>query len=156
MIFRRDAERLAAVIEQNFVVLNRYDTVDRLGPDQFGYADSALGAFDRLLRGTPNGEQLNLFRGLVLAYLGRRDAAVQAGERGLALGRATKDQRILPYLQSVMARLYLALGDKARALDQLDAMLAVPHDVSPAWLRIEPTWASLRNDERFARLTNGP
>jgi hypothetical protein len=53
----------------------------------------------------------------------------------------------------VLARLYLATGDKPRALDQLDAMPAVPHEVSPALLRIDPTWASLRDDAGFARLS---
>ena len=36
--FRRDVERVCTLIEQNLKILDRYDTVERLREDQFGYA----------------------------------------------------------------------------------------------------------------------
>ena len=36
--FRRDVERVCLLIEQNLKIVNRYDTLERLREDQFGYA----------------------------------------------------------------------------------------------------------------------
>jgi len=52
----------------------------------------------------------------------------------------------------VLARIYLGAGDHSHALDQLDSLLAKPYYISPAWLKIDPTWAPLRSDPRFERL----
>ena len=121
------------------------------------YADSAQVAFEAQLHETPNDNARHMYRGLVLAYLGQRAAAVREGERGMALAQATGDGfNNIAFARHVLARLYVAVGDHAHALDQLDALLAQPYFVSPAWLRIDPTWAPLRGDARFARLTAQP
>jgi hypothetical protein len=45
-------------------------------------------------------------------------------------------------------------GSRWHALDQLDSLPAKPYFISPAWLRIDPTWAPLRGDPR-ASATSG-
>jgi ATP/maltotriose-dependent transcriptional regulator MalT len=114
-------------------------------------------AFEGQLRAVPNDFQRHLFRGLLLAYRGRRTEAAQEGERGLALAEATGDQYLnIPYARHVLARIYVASGDHPHALDQLEALLGKPYFVSAGWLRIDPTWAPLRGDPRFERLIERP
>jgi eukaryotic-like serine/threonine-protein kinase len=121
------------------------------------FADSARVAFEAQLRATPDDYQRHLFRGLALAYLGQRAAAVREGERGLALAQAAGDVSIkILYTRHVLARIYVAVGDHPHALDQLDALLAKPYFVSPAWLTIDPTWTPLHGNPRFERLVAQP
>jgi hypothetical protein len=56
------------------------------------------------------------------------------------------------YLQHQRARVHLLLGDRDRALDQLEPLLRFPYYLSPGWLRIDPTFDALRGDPRFQRL----
>ncbi len=47
------------------------------------------------------------------------------------------------------------IGDTSAALNQLEALLAVPSPLSSARLRADPTWAPLRGNPRFERLVAG-
>ena len=118
-------------------------------------ADTARIKFEAQLRAAPDDYQQHQFLGLALAYLGQRTAAVREGERGLALALKTKDQFLsIGYARNVLARTYVAVGDHPHALDQLEALLAKPYFVSPAFLTIDPTWAPLASDPRFEHLVS--
>jgi tetratricopeptide (TPR) repeat protein len=119
-------------------------------PRSQAYADSARQDLERQLKGAPNDAQLHTILGLALAYGGRLRQAIQEGERGTAL--AAKDGYNGPYLQHQLARIYLLAGERDKALDRLEPLLRVPYYLSPRWLRIDPTLASLRRDPRFSRL----
>jgi hypothetical protein len=57
------------------------------------------------------------------------------------------------YFAYVAARAALLGGDRDRALAWLAESRRSRYYVTPAWLRMEPTWAPLRGDPRFAALT---
>jgi tetratricopeptide (TPR) repeat protein len=119
------------------------------------WADSAQRYYAQQLRDLPNDPQRHVFRGLALAYIGRRDEAVTEGERGVALMPIEKDGDTGPYYVHQLARIYVHLGEPEKALDQLEKLLSVPYYLSPGWLRIDPEFAPLRGNPRFERLTGG-
>ena len=121
------------------------------------YADSARIAYDTQLHAMPDDVRRNLYHALALAYLGQRAAAVREGEHALALAQATGDQYVLiPYARHLLAWIYVTVGDHPHAITQLDSLLAHPYVISPAWLRIDPTWAPLKGNPGFQRLISQP
>ena len=101
------------------------------------YADTARISFEAQVQARPDEVKLHETDGLALAYLGRRTAAAQQGERGLALALATGDERVnIPGAQNGLARIYVITGDHPRALGHLGALLSKPYFISPAWLNI--------------------
>ena len=119
------------------------------------WADSARLAVKRQLRAAPEDWQRHGLLGVALAYLGRRDDAVREGRRGVELMPISRDAYFGPYAQLQLARIYVLTGQPGLALDQLEPLLRVPFYVSRDWLRLDPTFASLRPEPRFRRLLDG-
>jgi tetratricopeptide (TPR) repeat protein len=119
------------------------------------YADSAQLAYEEQLRATPDDGQRHVLRGLALAYLGRKAEAIAEGERGVALVPISRDAIMGPYIQHQLVRIYLLVGEPEKALDQLEPLLKIPYELSPGWLRIDPTFAPLKGNPRFERLVAG-
>jgi hypothetical protein len=47
------------------------------------------------------------------------------------------------------------VGEPEKALDRLEPLLRVPFYLSPAWLKIDPTFDPVRENPRFRRLVEG-
>jgi serine/threonine-protein kinase len=119
------------------------------------YADSAVREFESQLRDAPDDAQLHMLHGLALAYEGRTADAIREGERGMKLLPLSQDAYSGAYNQHLLARIYLLAGEQEKAIDQLESLLRIPYYLSVGWLRIDPTFDSLRKNPRFARLVAG-
>jgi tetratricopeptide (TPR) repeat protein len=111
----------------------------------------------RLRAVPPGGAVFGLHSGhaLALAYLGRKAEAIAEGEQAAAQRPLTKDALWGPIIQEHLARVYLLVGEQEKALDRLEPLLKVPFELSPGWLRIDPTFAQLRGNPRFEKLLKG-
>ena len=117
------------------------------------YADSARAALEEQLEKVPNDAQVHALLGLAFAHLGRRAEAIQNSERAVALKPVTEDAAEGPYLQHQLVRTYLLVGEKEKALDRLEPLMQLNYYLSPAWLRIDPTFIPLKGNPRFERIT---
>ncbi len=116
------------------------------------WADSADRQRRVELRDAP--EDTRLVTGLALAEAfrgraaSRRDLTRRAitTERRLAGGGVSRN---LPELLYFAAEAAIVAGDRDAALAWLGELLAIRSIYTPAYLRVDPTWAGLRADPRF-------
>ncbi|MGE5230523.1 MAG: protein kinase domain-containing protein, partial [Deltaproteobacteria bacterium] len=104
-----------------------------------------------------NPEDLVARSQLVLAAAadGKRDEALAEFDKGRAQFKPVPGSADWGYFVSVLANVYLALGDATQAITWTDSLLHLPGPTTPASLRIDPTYAPLRGDPRFQKLTAG-
>jgi hypothetical protein len=84
---------------------------------------------------------------------------VAESARGLALVRTDTSaihSTLNAYLTYVSARTALLAGDRDKALELLGEALRLHYFVTPAWLKVDPTWNALRSDARFETLESQP
>ncbi|HUR93768.1 MAG TPA: tetratricopeptide repeat protein, partial [Gemmatimonadales bacterium] len=120
------------------------------------YADSGRAAYEEQIRANPRNSQAHALLGLTLGYLGRYDDAVASVRRALAIRGISRDKYDGVYNGLQLARVYAMAGRREQAIAELEPLLQIPSFLTPGWLRIDPTFATLRGQPRFERLVRGP
>ena len=117
------------------------------------FGDSARLEFEARLKEFPERAQLHELLARALALGGHKTEAIAEAERSLAMREATLDASIGPYVRFQVARVLVQSGEYDKALDILEQLLTVySSDLTPAWLRLDPTFKPLYGNARFQRL----
>ena len=119
------------------------------------FAEKAIAGFQEQLRQGTKDPQRDMALALALAYAGQKDDAIRQGMKAVAGVPLSKDGYTGVYVQHQFARLYILVGEPEKALEQLEPLLNVPYILTPAWLKIDPTFDPLRKNPRFQRLVAG-
>lgn len=91
--------------------------------------------------------------GLAYAGLGMKAEAIREGKRGLELLPMSKEAWRGSFRVLDLARIYTMVGKPDLALNLLDELLGSPTDaISVALLKVDPTWAPLRQHPRYQQL----
>jgi TolB-like protein/tRNA A-37 threonylcarbamoyl transferase component Bud32/Tfp pilus assembly protein PilF len=117
------------------------------------FGDSARLDFEARLREFPDRAQLHELLGRALALGGHRAEAIAEAERSLALRETTLDASLRPYVHFQVARILVQSGEYDKALDLIEPLLTMNgSDVTPAVLKLDPTFKPLIGNPRFQRL----
>jgi tetratricopeptide (TPR) repeat protein len=109
---------------------------------------------ESLLREQPDNPRLLSSLAFVYAGQGDKESALKLQEQALEKVRATNDLFEQPGYEVGLAQLEAQFGFKDRAITALQRLLSTNGaTVTPALLRLDPNWNSLRDDPRFPPLT---
>ena len=98
--------------------------------------------------------------GRAYAGLGEAALAIAEGQRAMAIGPMSKYPTDGPDFERDMAQIYAQLGDADHAIPIIRRLLHLPFPdmnpgvMTPALLRLDPVWDSIRNDLRFQELVS--
>ena len=81
--------------------------------------------------------------------LGRSAAAHDAVARLRELYPVDRDRMLGPAIELDIAAIHTRLNERDAALDILERLVTIPAPVTPALLRVDATWRSLRSEPRF-------
>ena len=107
---------------------------------------------ERTVREQPDYGPAFCLLGLIDAGLGRKEEAIREGRRAVELLPVTKDAVNGANMMKYLAVIYAWIGEKDLALQQIEATLKVPGDLSYGQLKLHPYWDSLRGDPRFDKI----
>ena len=123
-------------------------------PALVAHADSARQLFEAALSSRPDDPRRLSHLGVVYSFLGRHADAIRASRRAVEMLPVALDAHAGPFLAANLARSYMLAGQHDSAAAQLERLLRIPSWISPAELRVDPTWAELRDHPRFRELTD--
>ena len=141
----------SAPISKEYLLATVYALLKDQPKAQANFEEARLKA-EAAVRESPEDGPRHALLGLVYAGLGRCAEAAAEGDRAVQLLPETKDAFDGPILAVSQARIAVACGDHATALNILERSLRIPAGITVAELQRDPTWDPLRNDPGFQRL----
>jgi TolB-like protein/Flp pilus assembly protein TadD len=124
----------------------------KLQGDEEGAREAFLAAkryAEKYVRDAPNEAARHSKLGLILAWLGEKEAAIAEGKRATEMLPENVDAFDGPKLTESLAEIYAIVGEHDKAIDLLDHLLSRPSFVTVASLKVLPMWDWLRNNPRF-------
>ena len=119
-------------------------------------AEAARTQLEARLKQRPDLPLTRMALAYMLAIEGQRGAALDEANRALADMPPSKDAVVAAELLDKAAALHAQLGEKDRALEELDRALRMPNGSYAEVVRRNPFWSTLKDEPRFRRLLDAP
>jgi len=116
------------------------------------HIDAARATLEQSVKTPPSIAINHAQLGLMYAYLDRRQEAIGEGLRAAELLTIRQDNYQGVFIQKTLSDIYISTSEPEKALDVIEPLLRISGYLTPAWLRIDPTYAPLKGNPRFERL----
>jgi serine/threonine protein kinase/predicted Zn-dependent protease len=136
--------------------------MQRLAGDTAGAkitAEQARNTLEQLYRDQPDAAFIVVSLSQAYAAMGKKDSALELAQRAIMLGPRAKDPVSGPAYEENLAVIQTMFGENSRAISILKQLLQTPYmswfygtPVTPALLRLDPMWDTLRADPAFQKL----
>jgi eukaryotic-like serine/threonine-protein kinase len=127
---------------------------DAAAAKEFGA--KAIPLFEAQVRNAPNDPARHLYLGTAMALAGRKEDAIREARRATELEPVEKSPWFGMEMLWGLAQTYAIAGDEDQGIATLERILKLPFYVTPAWLKVDPTWDSFRKNPKFQKLVAGP
>jgi serine/threonine-protein kinase len=107
---------------------------------------------DELEHGGIDSYAYHQIRGVAHAYLGENEAALKEIDQAVAMRSESADRLEGPTVSIARAEVWMLVGKTDEAISEIERLLEFPIAVTPAGLRLDPTWDPLRENPRFKAL----
>jgi serine/threonine-protein kinase len=119
------------------------------------YADSSLATAKQQSDAAPKDPQLRALYAVTLAYVGRGAEANTEMAQAIADAPPGKSGLNESYVRLQAIRMHLALGEQDAALNGIEDLLTRQSYVTRGYLKADPMFTPLKNNERFKRIVSG-
>jgi tetratricopeptide (TPR) repeat protein len=116
------------------------------------FADSALTFLNDKKAADSSDAQMVAAYASVLAMLERREEALRTIDKAVSMTPVAKDALMGADIRNARMIIYIAVGDFEAAIRELEFLMSVPSNITPAILRLHPGFDPLRDNPRFKKL----
>jgi tetratricopeptide (TPR) repeat protein len=113
---------------------------------------AARAQVEKTLQEQPDSPGALSLLGMIDAGLGRKEDAIREGRRACELLPISRDALDGSTLAVNLAQIYVWVGEKDLAIEQIAAVERVPNGLSYGYLKLHPFWDPLRGDRRFEKI----
>jgi serine/threonine-protein kinase len=125
-----------------------------------GAAEQARSSLEPLSKDQPDNAFVAAALAVAYAILDQKELALNEAQRATTLVPSNKDRLSGPGFEENLALVEMIVGENAHAISSLTELLQVPYGgwlynpapITPALLRLDPIWDSLRADPAFQKL----
>ena len=123
-------------------------------------AEQARSTLESLKRDQPDNAFIAAALAVAYAILDEKDSALNEAQRAITLLPSNKNRLSGPAFEENLALVEMIIGENTRAIATLTRLLQTPYGgwlysptpITPALLRLDPLWDSLRADPAFQKL----
>jgi len=116
------------------------------------YADSAITDIKNKIKENPGDERLYATLGKCCAFIGKKKAAVDYGEKAVSLMPVKSDALKGVIKEQDLMEIYIFTGNYDQALNKIEYLLSIPSWLSVGKLMIDPIFDNLRSLPRFQKI----
>jgi tetratricopeptide (TPR) repeat protein len=122
-------------------------------------AEQARKTLEPICKNQPDNDFAASTLSIAYAVLGDKNSALKEAERAIALSPSAKYAAYGPRFEENLALIQTIIGENGRAISTLARLMEIPYwsqlygtPITPALLRLDPTWDPLRADPAFRKL----